>query len=152
MFLFIIWNTLSIIGGITTLIGLYEIYKKLLGWRKGKKELQRKIILLQTSDHFIAHVIHLGGEFSNMYSLQVYSDEEGGYYFNPPEDFVGVSFNRGGDLTVITPTQLSSEYNFVIDSMASSDRIYTKTLHRDICHLPQCSIKNEHFIRFIKIK
>ncbi len=148
----IIKNLFAIVGAITALVRIYELYKKIIVWRKARRELWRKINLLESSDYFIAHIIHLGGEFSMTHSLQVFSDEEGGYYFNPPKDFVSVSFNRSGDSTVIIPTELSKKFNFVVDSVAGSDRKFEKAAHADICHLPQLSIKNEHFVRFIKSK
>lgn len=146
----VIKNALAIIGIITTFTAIYELYKKFLGWRAIKKELQSKIALLESADYFIAHIIHLGGEFSTTYSLQVFSNEWGGYYFNPSKDFVSVSFNRGGDLIVIMPTELSKKLNFIIDFVAGSDQKFEKSPCADICHLPQFSIKNEHFVKFIK--
>ena len=139
------------VGGVATIIGLYEFYKKFLVWSTKRREFKREVALLKSSDYFIAHIIHLGGEFSMTYSLQVYSDEEGGYYFNPPKDFVSVSFNRGGDCTVVMPTELSKKYGFAIHFMADSSKKYFKTPHRDICHLAQNSLKNEHFVKFVKI-
>jgi len=152
MFLTIITTIFSVIGAITTIHWFYERYEKFMGWQKRQKETKRKDWLLSCSDYFIAHVIHLGGEFSMTHSLQVYSNEDGGYYFNPPKDFVSVSFNRGGDLTIIMPTELSKKAGFVIDSMAGIDEIFIKTQYQDICHLPQNSLKNEHFVKFVKVK
>ena len=145
-------NLLAVVGAITTLVAIYELYKKLISLREEKKEFLRKVGLLKSANYFIAHIIHLGGEFSMTHSLQVFSDEDGGYYFNPPKDFVGVSFNRGGDLTIIMPTELSRKFGFVIDSVAGSNRKFKKTTYADICHLPQSSIKNEHFVKFVKSK
>lgn len=145
-------NLLAVVGAITTLVAVYELYKKFIRWRKTKKEFRRKVALLKSADYFIAHIIHLGGEFSMTHSLQVFSDEDGGYYFNPPKDFVSVSFNRGGDQTVIMPTELSRKSGFVIDSMAGLDQKFEKTTYTDICHLSQSSIKNEHFVKFVKSK
>jgi len=142
--------TFSVIGAITTLVGLYELYEKYKRWKLGRAELQRKVSLLKSSDYFIAQIIHLGGEFSTTRSLIVYSNESGGYYFNPPKDFVNIFFNRGGDSTVVTPTELSREQGYVIDSVAGPNRKFEKTGHHDICHLPQRTLKNEHFVKFIK--
>ena len=129
----IIKNIFAAVGIVTTLIAIYELYKKFFELKKTKRELQRKIALLESTEYFIAHIIHLGGESSMTYSMQVFSNEEGGYYFNPPKDFVNVSFNRGGDSTVVMPTELSK-----------------KSTHADICHLVQSGIKNEHFVKFVK--
>jgi len=128
----IIKNIFAAVGIVTTLIAIYELYKKFFELKKTKRELQRKIALLESTEYFIAHIIHLGGESSMTYSMQVFSNEEGGYYFNPPKDFVNVSFNRGGDSTVVMPTE------------------FKKSTHADICHLVQSGIKNEHFVKFVK--
>ena len=106
----IIKNIFAAVGIVTTLIAIYELYKKFFELKKTKRELQRKIALLESTEYFIAHIIHLGGESSMTYSMQVFSNEEGGYYFNPPKDFVNVSFNRGGDSTVVMPTELSKSF------------------------------------------
>src|SRR6187399_823031 len=76
----------------------HELYSSIRKWRKEKQEMEQSLRMLQEEDYFMARVIQVGGAFSLIHSLYVYSNEEGGYYFNPPNKFVLISFNRGGDL------------------------------------------------------
>lgn len=139
----------TLAGILATLLWLRELYRKNCKW---KRQLRAQTKLLQGSDYFIAHIIHLGGEFSTTHSMEVYSNEEGGYYFNPPDDFVSLSFNRGGDLIAVMPTRLSNKFGFVIDSVAGPDLKFNKYHNSHICHLGRLSIKNEYYIKFIKIR
>ncbi len=150
MVLSFINGILWLIGLISTVFFLIDIYNRIISRIEEKKDIDRKKDLLRLADYFIAHIIHLGGESSTTCSLQVYSNEDGGYYFNPPRDFVSTSLARSG-LTVVAPTDLSSEAGFVIDSIAEASGKLNKTEHRDICHLPfHSSIRNEYLIKFVK--
>ncbi len=142
-------NIFAVIGAIFT---VYRVYTTVSAWKEKRAELKRKEALLENSDYFLAHIIHLGGNFSHTHSMEVYSNEEGGYYFNPPKNFVEVSFNRGGDSIVVLPTELSQRFKFEIDSFGSDLNSLEKTAHRDICHLPRNSIKNEWIVKFVKAK
>lgn len=142
-------DLLTLAGILATLLWLRELYRKNRTW---KRQLRAHTELLQRSDYFIAHIIHLGGAFSTIHSMQVYSDEEGGFYFNPPDDFVSLSFNRGGDLMAVMPSRLSNKFGFVIDSVAGTDLKFNKHHNLYICHLECLSIKNEYYIKFIKMR
>ncbi len=84
------------------------------------------------------------------YSMQVYSNEEGGYYFNPPKDFVYISFNRSGDSIIISMPKIVHEAGFVIDSFGENYENTEKSVNSDICYLPIRSLKNEYFVWFVK--
>lgn len=146
-FFSIVRSIFAAIGAVFTTARVYRSFRK---WQENRKELQRKTALLNLAKYFDVHIVHLGGESSTTYSMQTYSNEEGGYYFNPPTDFVNVSFNRAGDSAVVTPTSLTRKFGFVIESVAGPDREFQKVLHPDICHLSLDSLKNEYFVRFIK--
>ena len=149
----VIKDIFSVIGAITTIIGVIELYQKYyLGWRKRRAELKARNRLLDNTDYFIAHIIHMGGEFSMTYSMQVFSNEEGGYYFNPPKEFVHVSFNRSGDSMVVTMPDFVQRAGFVIDSTGDNYDNWNKSVYPGICHLPIGSLKNEYFVKFTKEK
>jgi len=137
-----------ILGIITTIIAVYDLYEK---WLEKINKLRRKKAIIN-DEYFIAHIIHLGGDFSTTYSLQVFSNEEGGYYFNPPKEFINISFNRGGDFMVITMPDIVQRSGFVIDSIGDNYDNLGKSKYPDICHLPINSLKNEYFVKFIKLK
>jgi hypothetical protein len=140
---------LYVVGIITTVIAVYDFYKN---WISKRNEERFKKNAVKNTDYFIAHIIHMGGEFSMTYSMQVFSNEQGGYYFNPPKDYVYVSFNRGGDSLVVTMPEFVQKAGFVIGSTGSSYDHLEKSIYPDICHLPIGSLKNEYFVKFVKLK
>lgn len=82
--------------------------------------------------------------------MQTYCNEEGGYYLNPPNKFVSAGPNRAGML-VITPSQLTWEAGFRIDSFGKTESQLQKTPFNDIFHLPMEEMKNEWLIKFIRV-
>jgi hypothetical protein len=86
-----LFEVFSVIGVASTMYWLYDLRNK---WRERnarRREEARKVQLLRNADHFIAHLIHIGGEGSTFNTLRVFGEEEGGYFFNPAQEFVRVS-------------------------------------------------------------
>jgi len=129
----------------------HELYFSIKQWRKEKRELEWSLRMLQEAEYFIAHVIQVGGEFSMIHSLYVYSNEEGGYYFNPPRKFVLIGFNRGGDLMNVMPSELSSKAGFVVDSVRQSNGTW-RPVEGNLCSVRISKMKNEAHVRFVKNK
>ncbi len=86
-----------------------------------------------------------------IYSIQVICNEDGGWYLNPPKEFVSVGFNRGG-LMVVMPSEITTSAGFVIDSMSKDGSDWVPSPNPDICHPPIPDIKNNWIIRFKKSK
>src|SRR3989344_122613 len=127
------------------------IFEKLRQWRKDKLEFEKSLEQLKNVDYFIAHITHIGGNFSMIYSMFVYSNEEGGFYFNPAKKFVSVGFNRGGDLMIVSPSELSSKAGFKVESISSLTDSYSQMQEdRSFCHVSLNSLKNEYDVKFTR--
>lgn len=137
------------VGFILTIVGIHDLYRRWAVRQSEKRESHRKIALLRGTDHFIAHIIQLGGESSKTYSMSVMGEAEGGYYLTPPNDFVSVGFGRSGSM-VVNATDLSLKEGFRIDSVAGADRNFVK--HRDpiTCHLLLPEPRNDYHVKFVK--
>ncbi|MES2006974.1 MAG: hypothetical protein V4436_02585 [Patescibacteria group bacterium] len=144
-----LWSLIGFTGVMFTIFDIYEFRSSIIAWWKSRREFDESIKFLKASDSFVAHIIHLGGEFSMTYSMYVMVFEDGGYYLNPPNKFVSVGFNRGGDLMVVAASEYSSKYGgFVIDSLRDSKGNTHKLTDSDICHLPIPDMKNEYQVTF----
>ena len=82
-----------------------------------------------------------------LYSMTVSCDEEGGWYLNPPNEFVNIGFTRAG-MMVVTPSQITRSAGFVIDSMSQDGQNWIPPKYPDICHPPIPDMKNNWIIRF----
>lgn len=141
----IAYNILSSFFGVTA----KDIFMWLKeGWKKNK-EAKKSLKFLKAHDYFIAHVIQIGGQFSMLYSLTVFRNEEGGYYLNPPSKFVSISFNRAGDMLTITPSYFSKNAGFIITGV-SKDQQNWKLETPFYVPLPILEMKNEWYIKFEK--
>lgn len=100
---------------------------------------------LLNGNPFYAHIIQVGGNFSNLYSIEVFGLENGigQYYLNPPNDFVNVSLARGGDSLVIIPSELSRRSGYVIDKVSCNEG-------GNLCHFAIPEMRNEIEIKFTK--
>jgi len=147
----VIFLVISGAGLVFTVFDIFQFRTNVIEWWKRRLEFAESIRLLNASDYFLAHIIHLGGEFSTIYSLQVTVNEEGGYYLNPPRKFVSVGFNRGGDRMIIGMSEFSSHYgNFVVESFADSSGNTFPSSYPEICHLPITEMKNEYTVKFVR--
>lgn len=68
----------------------------------------------------------------------------------PANDFVNISFNRGGDCTVVMPSQLSEKFGYIVDSFGQNIESLQKNTHSNVCHLPRTSLKNDWIVKFVK--
>ncbi len=140
-----------LVGVVTFFFNVRTIYQKLQNWRKVKLEFQASLRQLKDTDYFIAHIIHLGGNFSMTYSMFVYSNEDGGFYFSPAVEFVSIGFNRGGDLMIVSPSNLAAKSGFKIDSISSTTGTnFHMQDDKTFCHVGLDALKNEYLVRFIR--
>jgi|GEM_PF-1972883 len=146
----ILLGFLGVIGVVFTLFDIYRVRTSLIEWWKNKKKFNDSATLLNAADYFIAHVIHLGGEFSQVYSLTAGVYEDGGYYLNPSREFVSVSFNRSGDLMVVGPSDFAAKHGFIVESFSDTKGNTYSSKFPEICHLPISDMKNEYFVRFVR--
>ena len=143
---------LSFIGVTFTIFDLYQFRTTLYEWLRRKKDFLDSIRSLNTTDCFTAHIIQIGGNFSKIHSLSVEVQKEGGYYLNPPDKFVSVGFNRGGDFIILSPSTFSKRHGvFVIESITDSSGTVLEH-EEEICHLPIPDMKNEYKVRFSRKK
>jgi len=139
----------AIIGAIFATHKGYTLFSK---WRDNRKESQIKEGLLKNTDQFFAHIVHLGGMHSTTHSLQIYSGEEEGFYFDDSEDFVTISFNRNGDIIVIKPAPLSRKFGFKISSVVPNKDALQKSTYSNVYHLTRTLPRNEAVIKFTKVE
>ena len=141
----IAYNILSSFFGVTA----KDIFMWLKeGW-ENNKEAKESLRFLKAHNYFIAHIIQVGGQFSTLYSLSVFRNEESGYYLNPPSKFVKISFNRAGDTLTITPSYFSKNAGFIITGV-SKDQQNWKTETPFYVPLPIPEMKNEWYVKFEK--
>lgn len=146
----LLFQMFSVIGVASTVYWLYDLRNK---WRERsarRQEEARKLQLLRNTDHFIAHLIHIGGEGTSFNTLRVRGEEEGGYFFNPPPEFVRVSSNRPGDLSLICASELSRSEGYVVDSIAGPDGKFRKSDSPDMAYLMHRSMKDQMSVKFVK--
>jgi hypothetical protein len=145
-----LFQVFSTIGVASTVYWLYDLRNK---WRERtarRQEEARKLQLLRNTDHFIVHLIHIGGEGTSFNTLRVRGEEEGGYFFNPPQEFVRVSSNRPGDLSLICASELSRSEGYVVDSVAGPDGKFRKRDSPDMAYLLHKSMKDQISVKFVK--
>jgi hypothetical protein len=142
----VIW----IIGLGTTIYGMFDLWGKWRSARERRREENRKLEMLRNTDHFIAHLIHIGGEGTSFNTLKVRGEEEGGYYFTPAQDFVLISETRGGDVTVICASELAEREGYEIDSIAIEYDKYRASSDKRVCYLVHRTMKDEIWVRFVK--
>ncbi len=130
-------------------ISVKDIFMWFKDWWKNNREAKKSLMFLKAHNYFIAHVIQIGGQFSTLYSLNVFRNEEGGYYLNPPSKFVSISFTRGGDVLTITPSYFSKRAGFIITEV-SKDQQNWKTETPFYVPLPIPEMKNEWYVKFEK--
>jgi len=129
------------------------IYEAARAWRVSKLEFNSSLQHLKSVEYFIAHVTHIGGNFSMLHSYFVYSNEDGGFYFNPPKEFVSIGFNRGGDLMIVSPSSLASKAGFKVESVTSSSGGQSHIQDdRSFCHVGLDSLKNEYQVKFVRFE
>jgi hypothetical protein len=145
-----LFQVFSAIGVASTVYWLYDLRNK---WRERsarRQEEARKLHLLRNTDHFIAHLIHIGGEGSTFNTLRVRGEEEGGYFFNPAQEFVRVSSNRPGDLSLICASELARSEGYIVDSVSGPDGRFRKSDSPDMAYLLHRSMKDEISVKFVK--
>lgn len=143
----LVFTLISILSG---LLGIADIFTWFRERRSSRKEFLRSLRLLKASDYFIAQIIHVGGQFSNLYSIRVFRNDEGGYYLNPPKKFVWVGFTRGGDLINVSPSFFTEYYGFIIDSV-SSDSTNWKTEAPYMAQWTIADLRTEFYVKFVKL-
>jgi hypothetical protein len=143
---------LSAMGLLFIVFDIFQFRSEILRWWKQRKELTASVVALATADHFVAHVIQLGGQFSTVRSLNVRVDSEGGWYLNPPERFVVVWWTRGGDLMHVSATDFAEKRGgFVPVSYKDCTGKVTK-LTGGTCAVPIPNMRNEYEIRFARTR
>jgi hypothetical protein len=147
----ILKDIFAVVGLILTIEGIYDLYHRWAAHKIERRELSRKIALLRGADHFIAHIIQLGGESSMIYSMAVRCSDGGGYYFNPAKEFVSVGFSRAG-LMVVSAADLPAKEGFGIDSIAGADGNFVKHDDSRICHFSLPSARNECLVKFARMR
>lgn len=140
----------SIIGVASTVYWLFDLRTKWIVRSERRREEARKLHLLRNTDHFIAHLIHIGGEGTSFNTLRIIGEEEGGYFFNPAQEFVWVSSNRPGDLSLICASELSRSEGYVVDSVAGPDGNFMKSDSPNVAYLMHRSMKDEISVKFVK--
>lgn len=149
-FILYVGRAFSLMGIVSTIYWLYSLRTKWLDHKSRAQEMARRLRLLRNTDHFIAHLIHFGGEGSDIKVLTVFGEEEGGYFFNPPQDFVRVGSNRPRDVSLICASDLSRSEGYVIDSIAGPDGKFQRTRSPDMCHLLHRSMRDEIRVKFVR--
>jgi hypothetical protein len=149
-----VWRSFSdliwVVGLGTTVYGVYDLWSRWRSYRSRRREEKRKIEMLRNTDHFIAHLIHLGGEGTSFNTLKVRGEEEGGYYFTPASDFVRISETRGGDVTVICASELAEREGYEIDSIAVEFDRFKASSDSRFCYLAHRTMKDEIWVKFVK--
>lgn len=130
-------------------ISVKDIFMWVKDWWKNNREAKQSLKFIKAHNYFIAHVIQIGGQFSTLYSLSVFRNEEGVYYLNPPNKFVSISFTRGGDVMTITPSYFSKRTGFIITEI-SKDQKNWKPETPFYVPLPIPEMKNEWYVKFEK--
>lgn len=150
--LFHIWTVLitvlSAVGLLFTIFDFFQIRSEIKEWWKRHKEFARSAKDLALTDHFIVHVIQLGGQFSTVHTLTVRSDSDGGWYLNPPNRFILIGWNRGGDLMHVGISDFVEARGRFRPASYKDAAGKTRTLESDICALPILAMKNEYEVRF----
>lgn len=145
----IIKNLFALIGVVLTFYEIHELIKRIKKWREERKKKEWLENLLETHDCFIAQIVHIGGPGSTKYSLQIYSDHDN-IYFNPPEYLIDICYPRNDELFIISPSNLSKKFGFVIDSVSEGFSEFKKVNNPEWCHLGRNSIRNVYLIKFVK--
>jgi hypothetical protein len=145
-------STLGTLGIIFTIFDVYQTRSILIEWLKKRKELSASTKALRQTDRFIVHVVHVGGAFSMIYSLLLRVDDRGGWYLNPPNRFLNVAWNRGGDLMILSPTEFAQKNGkFVADQYKNAEGKFVSLPREECCHLPITDMRNEFEIRFVRL-
>jgi hypothetical protein len=145
-----LFQAFSIIGVASTVYWLFDLRTEWKVSNERRREEARKLHLLRNTDHFIANLIHIGGEGSSFNTLRVRGEEEGGYFFNSAQEFVRVSSNRPGDLSLICASELARSEGYVVDSVAGPDGKFQKSDSPDMAYLLHRSMKDEISVKFVK--
>jgi hypothetical protein len=140
--------TLSAIGLLFTAFDFFQIRSELKSWWKRHSEFAHSAKSLALADHFIAHVIQLGGQFSMVHSFTVRVDGNGGWYLNPANRFVAIGWNRGGDLMHVGVSDFVEKHGRFRAISYKDAAGKTTMLESDICALPILAMKNEYEVRF----
>ncbi|KKR07322.1 MAG: hypothetical protein A3B13_02080 [Candidatus Liptonbacteria bacterium RIFCSPLOWO2_01_FULL_45_15] len=140
----------------TILSGAFDlafIRKAIIDWWKERKEIAFSVAQVKSHNTFVAQIIHVGGEFSRLYTLHVFEEYYVGFFLIPAERFVGIGFNRGGDLMMVYPSGFSEKHGFVLDSVWQSYlETPAKITNPDVCHLSISGMRNVYYVRFKKLQ
>lgn len=101
-------------------------------------------------NQYVAKVIQVGGIDSHLFTKTAYILEDGGVYLNPPDKWISIGFNRGGDVMWV-----SCKEGFKIDSYSSptGNILLTDSLDIGSCGiLLEDKLKNEISITCSKKK
>lgn len=150
-----IWGTLlailTMLGFVFTIFDLFQFRTEILGWWKKRKEFAASARALASTNHFIVDVIQVGGEFSMIHSLAVRVASEGDWYLNPPNRFVWIGWNRGGDLMLVTQSEFTQRHGkFAVESYKDAAGVVT-LVDSESCALPITAMKNRYEVRFVRV-